>query len=93
MLKELLRQHAENGLPRRVHVIRGLAGCELRDHVGLDEMPAIRGEGELPVEGGATDRQVITVDQRGMLTLPKEAHAKLGVARGGHLVVQVSEGG
>jgi len=37
--------------------------------------------------------KVVTVNQRGVLTLPKEARQKLGVSRGGQLVVDVSESG
>ena len=37
--------------------------------------------------------KVITVNERGALTLPKEAREKLGVTRGGQLVVDVDESG
>jgi AbrB family looped-hinge helix DNA binding protein len=37
--------------------------------------------------------KVITVNQRGALTLPKEAREKLGVTRGGQLVVDIDERG
>jgi AbrB family looped-hinge helix DNA binding protein len=37
--------------------------------------------------------KVITVNQRGALTLPKEVREKLGVTRGGQLVVDMDERG
>ncbi len=37
--------------------------------------------------------KVITVNQRGALTLPKEARERLGVTHGGQLVVDVDESG
>ena len=37
--------------------------------------------------------KVITVNQRGALTLPKEVREKLGVIRGGQLVVDMDERG
>lgn len=37
--------------------------------------------------------KVISVNQRGALTLPKEARDKLGVTRGGQIVVSVDENG
>jgi len=37
--------------------------------------------------------KVITVNGRGALTLPKEARERLGVTRGGQLVVDVDESG
>jgi len=37
--------------------------------------------------------KVITVNERGALTLPKEVREKLGVTRGGQLVVDVEKGG
>jgi AbrB family looped-hinge helix DNA binding protein len=37
--------------------------------------------------------KVITVNGRGALTLPKEAREKLGVTRGGQLVVDIDENG
>jgi AbrB family looped-hinge helix DNA binding protein len=37
--------------------------------------------------------KVITVNERGALTLPKEMREKLGVTRGGQLVVDMDEGG
>jgi antitoxin PrlF len=37
--------------------------------------------------------KVITVNQRGALTLPKEVREKLGVTRGGQLVVKINESG
>lgn len=37
--------------------------------------------------------KVITVNERGALTLPKEAREKLGVTRGGQLVVDMDESG
>ena len=37
--------------------------------------------------------KVITVNERGVLTLPREVRERLGVARGGQLVVDVDEGG
>jgi len=37
--------------------------------------------------------KVITVNERGALTLPREVREKLGVTRGGHLVVEMNEDG
>jgi AbrB family looped-hinge helix DNA binding protein len=37
--------------------------------------------------------KLVTVNERGALTLPKEVRDKLGVARGGSLLVDVAEGG
>jgi len=37
--------------------------------------------------------KVITVNQRGALTLPKEVREKLGVTRGGQLIVATDERG
>jgi AbrB family looped-hinge helix DNA binding protein len=37
--------------------------------------------------------KVITVNERGALTLPREAREKLGVTRGGQLVVDMDESG
>jgi AbrB family looped-hinge helix DNA binding protein len=37
--------------------------------------------------------KVITVNERGALTLPREVREKLGVTRGGQLLVDVDEGG
>jgi AbrB family looped-hinge helix DNA binding protein len=37
--------------------------------------------------------KIITVNERGALTLPKEARKKLGVARGGQLVMDMDESG
>jgi AbrB family looped-hinge helix DNA binding protein len=37
--------------------------------------------------------KVISVNQRGGLTLPKEARQKLGVSHGGQLLVDVSDSG
>ena len=37
--------------------------------------------------------KVITVNQRGALTLPKEVREKLGVTRGGQLLVDMDERG
>ena len=37
--------------------------------------------------------KVITVNGRGALTLPKEAREKLGVTRGGQLVVDIDDNG
>jgi len=37
--------------------------------------------------------KVITVNERGALTLPREVREKLGVTRGGPLVVEVDERG
>ena len=37
--------------------------------------------------------KVLTVNERGALTLPKEVRERLGVTRGGHLVVEVTEDG
>jgi AbrB family looped-hinge helix DNA binding protein len=37
--------------------------------------------------------KVITVNERGALTLPREVREKLGVTRGGHLVVDMDEQG
>jgi AbrB family looped-hinge helix DNA binding protein len=37
--------------------------------------------------------KVITVNERGALTLPKEVREKLGVTRGGQLVVDMDESG
>jgi len=37
--------------------------------------------------------KVITVNQRGALTLPKEVRDKLGVTRGGQLLVEVGASG
>lgn len=37
--------------------------------------------------------KVITVNERGALTLPREVREKLGVTRGGHLVVDMDEHG
>jgi len=41
----------------------------------------------------ATVTKVITVNERGALTLPKEVRDKLGVTRGGHLVVDMNGDG
>jgi len=37
--------------------------------------------------------KVITVNERGALTLPREVREKLGVTRGGQLVVDMDESG
>lgn len=37
--------------------------------------------------------KVITVNQRGALTLPREVREKLGVTRGGQLIVDMDESG
>jgi AbrB family looped-hinge helix DNA binding protein len=37
--------------------------------------------------------KVITVNERGVLTLPREMREKLGVTRGGQLVVDMDESG
>jgi AbrB family looped-hinge helix DNA binding protein len=37
--------------------------------------------------------KVITVNERGALTLPREVRDKLGVTRGGHLVVDLDKDG
>ena len=37
--------------------------------------------------------KIISVNQRGALTLPKEVRDKLGVARGGQLIVDFAENG
>ena len=37
--------------------------------------------------------KIISVNQRGALTLPKEVRDKLGVARGGQLIVDFAESG
>jgi len=37
--------------------------------------------------------KVITVNERGALTLPKEAREKLGVTRGGQLIIDMDENG
>jgi AbrB family looped-hinge helix DNA binding protein len=37
--------------------------------------------------------KVVNVNQRGALTLPKEARKKLGVSRGGQLAMEVNEKG
>jgi AbrB family looped-hinge helix DNA binding protein len=37
--------------------------------------------------------KVITVNERGALTLPREVRDKLGVTRGGHLVVDMNDDG
>ena len=37
--------------------------------------------------------KIISVNQRGALTLPKEVRDKLGVARGGQLIVECDESG
>ena len=37
--------------------------------------------------------KVITVNERGALTLPREVRDRLGVTRGGHLVVDMDEDG
>jgi AbrB family looped-hinge helix DNA binding protein len=37
--------------------------------------------------------KVITVNERGALTLPKEIRDKLGVTRGGQILVETSEDG
>lgn len=37
--------------------------------------------------------KVITINQRGALTLPKEVREKLGVTRGGQVLVEVDDGG
>ncbi len=37
--------------------------------------------------------KIITVNERGALTLPREVRDKLGVTRGGHLVVDMNDDG
>ena len=37
--------------------------------------------------------KVITVNERGAITLPREVRERLGVTRGGQLLVDVGEGG
>jgi len=37
--------------------------------------------------------KVITVNERGALTLPREVRDKLGVTRGGHLVLDIDDAG
>jgi len=37
--------------------------------------------------------KLITVNERGALTLPKEAREKLGVTRGGQLLVDIDQSG
>ena len=37
--------------------------------------------------------KVITVNERGALTLPREVRDRLGVTRGGHLVIDIAEDG
>ncbi len=37
--------------------------------------------------------KVITVNERGALTLPREVRDKLGVTRGGHLVLDIDAAG